>query len=247
MAVMDSEGNTSVHSQTPELREGRSERDRWMYERESPERQRQVSLEFVSSGSMIEAVGGFAAIVLSILSLVNVAAVYLIPIAAIAIGAALFFEGGAVMARYWRLPAEISTGPWASTELAVGVLAEFLAGATGVTLGILALVGLAPPMLTATVVLVFGVALVLGSGLTARLNRLEWGEAEKHPSIQAINRAATGTQFLLGFAAAVLGILALLSFYPFLLTTVSMLLIGIATFLSGTAISSRIMYALHRC
>ena len=101
-------------------------------------------MEVVSSGSMIEAAGGFAAIILCILSMSGVAPIYLLPIATIVIGTALLFEGGAVASRDWKLPEEISTGRWASMELAGGMIAEFLAGVTGVILGIVASPGLAP-------------------------------------------------------------------------------------------------------
>ena len=101
-------------------------------------------MEVVSSGSMIEATGGFAAIILAILSFATVVPIYLIPVATIVLGVALLFEGGAVATRYWRLPVEMATGRWASTELAIGMFAEFLAGLTGIVLGILALLGFAP-------------------------------------------------------------------------------------------------------
>jgi len=211
-------------------------------------------MEVVSSGSMIEATGGFAAIILAILSFCTVAPAYLVPVATIVLGTALLFEGGAVAARYWRLPPEIATGRWASTELTSGMFAEIAAGVAGVVLGILALVGLAPATLVATAMLVFGVALVLGSGLTSRLNHLEYSVREEAGKTERlarparfVNRVATGFQFLIGLGATVLGILALLGFASAILVMISVLIVGLAAFLSGTAISSRIMHLLHRC
>ena len=100
----------------------------------------------------------------------------------------------------------------------------------------------------------FGVALVLGSGLTSRLNHLEYavredvGQKERFAwPAHFINRVATGFQFLIGVAATLLGILALLGIASALLVMTSVLLVGLAAFLSGTAISSRIMHLLHRC
>jgi hypothetical protein len=124
----------------------------------------------------------------------------------------------------------------------------------GVVLGILALVGLAPATLVATAMLVFGVALVLGSGLTSRLNHLEYSVREEAGKTERlarparfVNRVATGFQFLIGLGATVLGILALLGFASAILVMISVLIVGLAAFLSGTAISSRIMHLLHRC
>jgi hypothetical protein len=164
MVSLSTEGNTQ-QAQTTESREAEraGERPRWAFQREprSPEQEKRVSMEVVSSGSMIEAVGGFAAVVLSILALVSVAPTYLPPIAAIVLGIALLFEGGAVASRYWRLPDEVVTGRWASMELASGMVTEFLAGVAGVVLGILALLGFAGILLTTIAGLVFGTALLL--------------------------------------------------------------------------------------
>ena len=258
MAAVSTEGNNALHTQAPEVREGerKPEHERWMFRHEpwSPEYERQVSMEVVTSGSMIEAVGGFAAIVLAILSFATVAPAYLMPVATIALGMALLFEGGAVAVRYWRLPAEIATGRWASTELAVGMFAEFVAGLVGITLGILALLGIAATTLLSTAVLVFGVALLLGSGLTSRLNRLEFKVGEESPEkespyryVRFINRTATGIQVLIGLGATVLGILSLVGIASLTLTMISVLILGCSALLSGTAISSRIMHLLHRC
>ena len=107
---------------------------------------------------MIEAVGGFAAVVLCIVALAMAVATYLPPIAAIVLGVALLFEGGMVASRYWRLPEEVVAGRWASMELTGGMIAEFLAGVAGVVLGILALLGFASLLLTTIAGLVFGAA-----------------------------------------------------------------------------------------
>jgi hypothetical protein len=255
MSTVKVEGN-NLHSMSSEVREGeRVERERWPFgiEPRTPEYERRVSMEVVSSGSMIEATGGFVAIVLSILSLVNIVPLYLVPIASLVIGIALLFEGGAVAARYWKLPSEIVTGQWASMELAGGMIAEFCAGFTGVILGILAILGFVPVLLTNVSVLIFGCALVLGSGLTSRLESLEYG-IEKEESKRTFYRrnrfgyiAAVGVQIVFGFIAVVLGILGLLGVASLTLTTVSLLILGFSTLLSGSAISNRIMHLLRRC
>ncbi len=236
-------------------KETKVERDRWAFTREpwSPEHERMVSMEVVSSGSMIEATGGFAAIILSILSMANVVPLYLMPVTILVIGAALLFEGGAVASRYWRLPDEISTGRWASMELAGGMIAEFIAGLTGVILGIVALTGTYPLVLSSVAVLVFGVALLFGSGLTYRLNHLELkveSEETKKESFvryQFLNLITVAVQIIFGCTAAVLGIIALFNIGAMTLTMISLLILGFSVLLSGSAVSNRIMHLLKRC
>jgi hypothetical protein len=256
MSTVQREGN-DLHSGSPEVLEGerRTEHERWRsgFEPWSPEYERRISMEVVTSGSMIEATAGFAAIVLCILSLVNILPMYLVPIAALIIGIGLLFEGGAVAFRYWRLPAEISAGRWASMELAGGMIAEFVAGITGAVLGLLAILGFIPLLLSTVAVLVFGGALVLGSGLTSRLESLEYG-IEIEGSNRTFYRsnllgrfAAVGVQIVIGFVAIVLGILSLIGFVPWTLTAIALLVLGFSALLSGSAISNRIMHLLRRC
>ncbi len=257
MGSVATEANNAGYAQSSEAREAEKKPERgWRLGREpwSPEYERRVSMEVVTSGSMIEAAGGFAAIILAILSFATVVPVYLVPVATIVLGVALLFEGGAVATRYWRLPLEIATGRWASTELAIGMFAEFLAGVSGVVLGILALLGFAPIALLSAAVLVFGVALLLGSGLTSRLNHLEYEGREESRQTERfswparfVSRVATGFQFLIGLGAMLLAILALVGIASTVLIMTSVLIVGLAAFLSGTAISSRIMHLLHRC
>ena len=253
MVPSNVEGNTQQSQTTEPRQEDRAvERSRWAFQREpwSPEQEKRVSLEVVSSGSMIDAAGGFAALVLSILALAMAAPTYLTPIAAIALGVALLFEGGMVASRYWRLPDEVAAGRWASMELAGGMIAEFLAGVAGVVLGILALLGFASLLLTTIAGLVFGAVLVLGSGLPIRLNCLE-ADKEKPENAYRFSRFMTRfaaiVQIALGVAGCVLAILALVGVIPVILTTVTLLVVGVAVLLSGSAIASRMMGLLHRC
>ena len=256
MSTVQKEGN-NLHGSSPNVLEGerRTEHERWArgFEPWSPEYERRISMEVVTSGSMIEATGGFAAVVLSILSLANILPMYLIPIATLVIGIGLLFEGGAVAFRYWRLPDEISAGRWASMELAGGMIAEFVAGITGVVLGVLAILGFIPLILATVSVLVFGGALVLGSGLTSRLESLEYGievEGTKRTFYRRNVLGKIGTvsvQIVFGFVAIVLGILSLLGVLPATLTAIALLVLGFSALLSGSAISNRIMHLLRRC
>ena len=138
-------------------------------------------------------------------------------------------------------------------ELAGGMISEFVAGITGVVLGILAILGFVPLLLATVCVLVFGGALVLGAGLTSRLESLEYGieVAESKRTFYRRNRlgsfAAVSVQIVFGLAAIVLGIIALTGFHALTLTSIGLLVLGFSALLSGSAISNRIMHLLHRC
>ena len=62
-----------------------------------------------------------------------------------------------------------------------------------------------------------------------------------------MTRFAAILQIVLGAAGCVLAILALVGIIPIILTTVTLLIVGVAVLLSGSAIASRIMGLLHRC
>ncbi len=252
MSTANVPGGNTLHNQPVETREPEKtpQRERWAFGREgwSPERERAVSMEFVTSGAIIEATGGFGALVLGILSLIGLIPGYLVPIAAIVLGGALLAEAGSVAVRYWKLPEEVSTGRWASLELAGGMIAEFLGGITGIVLGILALVGLMPALLTAVAVLVFGLAFLLGSGLTARLSHMESaGQPQERPwrSSRFTMRSAVGIQVLVGLAACVFGILGVLGISGPTLAAVGVLILGGSALVSGTALCTRNMTALY--
>ena len=83
-------------------------------------------------------------LVLAILGLAGVVPMYMAFIATIVLGVALLFEGWALASRYSKLLSEMGGGLLTATELGGGITAEFLAGAAGVALGILALLGVVP-------------------------------------------------------------------------------------------------------
>lgn len=203
----------------------------------------------LTTGSTSEAVGGAAAIVLAILGLAGIQAAYMMPIATIAIGAALVVAGAAVMADYSDVFAEIASTRGEKVELGGGVTAEFLGGAAGIVLGILALIGLAPPTLGAVAVIVFGGALLLGSGATARLRDLKLSRGPEHGRAEHLAReatlAASGAQVLVALAAIALGILALTGIQPATLTLVALLALGSSIVLSGSAVTSKLLGGLR--
>ncbi len=123
-----------------------------------------------ATGSGAEAVAGAGALVLAILGLAGVFPTILASIAVIAAGAGFLFQGAAVAARHQRLAAEAGGG---EAEIEAGMGAEMLGGIAGITLGILALVGVATMPLLAISIIVFGATSLFGSPAIYRASRAE--------------------------------------------------------------------------
>lgn len=212
------------------------------------ETQRDLSAGIASGGSLVEAIGGIAAMVLAIVGLAGFAVFYTTGAAVIAVAVALVFEGVAITSSFTRLPHEaglVSGGG----EVGSGATAEFFAGLAGIVLGILALLGFAPLVLAASAVVVFGSALLLGAGTVSRLG---------FPSVSTATAAGYAGQMLMresaiasanshvfiGIGAIVLGILALVNLAPATLVLVALLALGAVILLSGVAVGSRPLSAL---
>ena len=195
---------------------------------------------------MIEAIGSVAAMVLAILGLAGVLPADMTAIAVIGIGVSLLFEGGMVGARFARLLRSETGETRGYADLGGGMTAEFLAGAAGVVLGFLALLGIAPTILPPVATIVFGGALLLGSGAAARLSYMEATAGKPRAGIEEITReavsATAGAQVLTGLAAGLLGILALVGLTSMTLTLVALLCTGTVIVMSGTAFTGRILH-----
>ncbi len=110
---------------------------------------------------------------------------------------------------------------------------EFLAGMAGIVLGILALFVTAANYLLAPAVIVFGAAMLLS---TRTLSRLSWMEASSNTAgSQEFVAGATGGHLLIGLAAIVLGILALVGLSPIILIDVAFICLGFGVLVVGSA------------
>jgi len=202
--------------------------------------------ETVAGGSAVEAAGGLGVGILAILGLAGVFPVYLEAVATIALGVALFAEGGAAAARFRHLLAEARGSRIDVAELGGGITAELLAGGAGVILGLLALLGVVPQILIASAVVVFGAGLLFGSGSMGRLNAfaaaMASDEQTAHMAREAV-RAAAGAQVMVGIAGIVLGVLSLVGIAPMILALVALLSLGASVLLSGSAITGRMLSA----
>ncbi len=207
--------------------------------------QEALTAKTVRSGSLAEGVAGGAGIVLAIIGLANILPHVMIPISTIALGAALLFEGGAVTARFTDLLEKMGTGRIEISELGVGLTTELVGGLAGIVLGILALLNVSPAVLLPVAVIVFGVTLLFGSTVTARLNSLQISRSGEHEAFREVAReavsAAAGVQLLLGLVAITLGILAVVGMSPVVMNLIALLCIGFSDLLSGTALSARML------
>jgi hypothetical protein len=198
----------------------------------------------IESGLLFERAGAVAAVVLAIIALAGVWTADLLCVAILGLGVSFLFEGGAVGARFSRLLARTKGRSLSYAEVGGGLTAEFMAGAVGIILGILALVGVASETLSAIAVLLFGGAMLLGSGAMGRLSFLEITAGQSDEGLEHLAHdvvsLSTGAQLLTGLGAAILGILALVGFNPPILCLAAVLCIGVAMILNGTLIGARI-------
>jgi hypothetical protein len=192
-------------------------------------------------GSIVESIAGIAVVVLAIIGLAGTQNPYLVPVIVIIVGAALLAEGCSLACRCSRLLCQ-SAGACAPPPVS-GVNCHVMAGAAGVILGVLALVGVAPTELIAVSVVVFGSAVVGGSCLHAKLACMECCPCEKCEVVRHVAHesamASAGAHALLGLAVVILGIVALVGHNPLVLCQIALLVLGAALLLCAISHGSR--------
>jgi len=188
-----------------------------------------------SSGLFAEAVGGIATIALAIIALSGTSPSFLLAIATIVFGAALLIEGTSIATDYAHV---VSAVPGLSLQFGAGGLASvFLAGITGIILGVLALLGIAAPALTSVAVIVFGSALLLSSSAALNLHTLKVRLSGETAMADMMSGTA-GAQALVGIAAVVLGILAVAGTDAQPLALVALLALGAGMLTTGNGMSN---------
>jgi hypothetical protein len=209
------------------------------------------STQIATSGSIMEGVCAIATIVLAIVGLAGALPLTLAAIGTIVFGAALMFQGGAMTARVARFHTDTETTHTSETvHFGGGLSAGVLGGIAGIVLGILALLRVAPFELVPVAMIVFGAALIIGAGSTARLNALVvegWRgmhETAREVAQESVS-AACGAQLMVGLAAVILGIIGLIS-YPVVLSLVALLCLGSAATLGSAAVSAKMAAFMHR-
>jgi hypothetical protein len=194
-----------------------------------------------SYGGFVDALGGIATIVLAIIGLAGVKAEMLVAIATVVFGAALLIQGGAMLTEFAQTETAAETaGPTSGG----GLSALFLVGFAGIVLGVLALLGLYAPVLTAAAAIAFGAALVISSSAVWQLltSRSIAARFERHsPPLRVmaseVAAGSAGLQAMAGLAVIVLGILAVAGVYTTGLSLIALLIAGAAIVLTGSSLS----------
>jgi hypothetical protein len=199
--------------------------------------------------SFTEAAIAGGAVVLTILGIVGVFRESMLTIATIVIGASLLVEGLGLVSRLSQLR-ELAARRSESLMIANGMSVEATAGIAGIALGILALLGVVPMVLTSVAVIVYGGALVFGGGtemeienVLSRFDQSEVGGKVLRSSVFA----TSGSNLLAGIGAATLGIVALSGVQPMvLLALIGELAVAASLALSGTALGAQLGIAAAR-
>jgi hypothetical protein len=193
----------------------------------------------MEAGSIGEAVGGAAALVLAILALVGLLPLTLASIAAIALGCGMLV-GGAALARRFSLGLPPGASFRARQEVVGALGMQAIAGIAAVVLGVLALLGVRPLLLLSISALVLGAALLTAGAGVARLARsARWLRGEGESALPA----AGWWEAEIGVGALVLGILALAGHDPATLTIVALLAVGAALLIGGSLLTARLFGA----
>lgn len=184
-----------------------------------------------TSGLFAEAIGGIATIALAIIALAGTKPEFLLAVATIVFGAALLIEGTSIITEYAVIAPSSALG-----SAAGGLAAVFLAGMTGIILGVLALLGIHAPMLTSAAVIAFGSALLLNSSSMLNLYALKSREGSEFMMGGAVGSA--GAQALASIAAIVIGILAVAGNQTASLALIALLVLGAAILVTGNGMSN---------
>jgi hypothetical protein len=206
-------------------------------------RQEMAAAKMVRGGSLAGGIVGGVAAILAVIGLGNIMPELMIPLATIALGAAFLFEGGAIATRFSDLLTETSKGRYEVPQLGAGLTVEVVGGVVGAILGILAILNVSPMVLAPIAALVYGLTMIIGSGVTSRFDSLLIARSGEHETIGKVAHEAVevsaGVQMFLGLAAVILGILSLVGINPIVMSLVAVLCVGFAELLVGTAISAR--------
>lgn len=200
-------------------------------------------LEMTSVGSTVEALGGAAAVVLAIIGLADIEPIYMLTIATIVIGATLVAQAALTASEYSEVVAKSGAAQWLRAGFESELGAEAMAGGAAIVLGILGILDIHALALSAIAAIVLGVGFLLGSGVGARLNAVNVEMSSQHEMARRLARVAAsgaiGAQVLVGGAAVILGILALVGTQTQPLALTAMLVLGASALLSGGALGSK--------
>ncbi|MFB3891824.1 MAG: hypothetical protein ACE15C_07350 [Phycisphaerae bacterium] len=162
---------------------------------------------------------------------------------------ALLFESGVIVSRLSYLSEKTGVRQGES-RFVRGLSAECLAGCAGIVLGILALVGYWPLLLTSAAVITFGGAIALGGLSRALTNAVATNPSLAEPPAESMNYLKltressiidAGGSLLAGIGTVAIGIVALLGVAPMALNVVGLLVVGSTVFLSASPINGAVV------
>jgi hypothetical protein len=206
-----------------------------------------ASHDTAAYGGFVDAIGGVATIVLAIIGLSGAKPEMLVAIATIVFGAALLVQGGAMLSEYVGIifpegATNVSMEQFGGSSLS----ALFMAGAAGIVLGILALVGVESPVLTSVAIIAFGAGLLVSSNSVWQLHALKGAVGQSAgggAGVIAHEMAAgsAGVQSLAGLTAVVLGILALCNVHSVVLELSALIALGATLMMTGSTLSATVV------
>lgn len=202
--------------------------------------------EAATYGGLVDAIGGVATVVLSIIALSGIDQPQLAAIATIVFGAALLIQAGTMLSEYTKLTFPVGSVSGQEGVGGGGLPALFMVGAAGIVLGILSLLGTAPAVLISAAVIAFGAALLLSSNSVRQLY-----QAKQAAQRLGIERTLSGGEMLAaemasgsaalqcvaGLTSIVLGILSVSGVYTNILALVALLVLGVTVLLTGSSLS----------
>lgn len=219
------------------------------YDTRTTGRATERSTKAVTGASLIEVIVGVAVVVLPILGLLGILPMTLAAVTCIAIGVGFLLHGVAVSARWRDILHELGGAGRQKADIGGGLSAEFLGGAAGITLGVLALLGIYPDVLIPASAIVFGTTLLFASATQAELAAIGHDNERSERTTRGAARAMSGAEVLCGIAAIVLGILVLAGWTgglePIRLAHIAFLCVGAAMVLAGTTLGTRMVAAMR--
>lgn len=210
----------------------------------------------IAGGATLKTFGGIAVAILAILALIGLIPAVLVAIGGIVFGAAILLEGLSITSQYNQLAHQIAIDRSERVEVGGSGGVELLVGLAAIALGILSLLGVAAPVLIPALIIAGGVGLILSAGSLQRLNDLNLNLFVDSDLGRSIGRnsmmGGEVAQVLGGLGAVVLGILSLVIIAPTAaegfgtLPQVGLLVLGVASAISGAALAGKTTHEYHK-
>ncbi len=197
------------------------------------------SARTIGNPSVFDAAAGAIVAVLSIIGLAGEAPRTMAALSFIGVGLAFIVEATGTIRRTSKMA---MPGYGVRSQVTASAFAESFAGGAGLVLGFVALFGVEPYVVLAIASIVFGVALLFGTGAAVQVDIVA-AHLEPSPTRRAIHEAvmgASGARLLLSFGCAVLGILALSGVERRTLILTAALSLGVALLLGSVSLGDRL-------